>query len=91
MDGQPPGGRHPQKVLAILVSAGLLFDAVGSWWNEGLPLFVKLLYKSVAEPIAIVLVLRWAWRPPTPPDHARWDSQPPSGPSSPVQGPADRE
>jgi hypothetical protein len=71
MPARPQGWRvNLQKVLAIIVSAALLFDAVGSWWNQDLPLFVKLLYRAVAEPIVIVLVLRWAWRSPTPPDHA---------------------
>jgi hypothetical protein len=66
---------NPRRALAILVSAGLLFDAVGSWWNEDLPLFVKLLYKTVAEPFIIVLVLRRAWRSPEPPDPAAWSSK----------------
>lgn len=88
MSAQQPRWRiNLQRVLAILVSAGLLGDAVGSWWNEELPLFVKLLYKTVAEPIVIVLVLRWAWRSPKPPDHAAWDSWKPSGPSSTVEDP----
>ncbi len=82
-------GRHSnlRKVLAILVSAALAFDAVGSWWNEDLPLVVKLLYKTVAEPIVIVLVLRWAWRPPTQPDHAAWGSQEPPSPSPTAEDP----
>ncbi|HEX8863228.1 MAG TPA: hypothetical protein VGC06_29875 [Actinomycetes bacterium] len=91
MADQPPGRRHRQKVLAVLASAGLLVDAVSSWWNEELPLYVKLLYKTIAEPIAIVLVLRWAWRRPTPPDDAGWDVQKPSGPSSTVQRPPHQE
>jgi hypothetical protein len=71
----------PRRALAILVSAGLLFDAVGSWWNEDLPLFVKLLYKTVAEPFIVVLVLRRAWRSPKPPGPAAWSSKS-LGPSS---------
>jgi hypothetical protein len=91
MADQPAGRRRLQKVLAILVSAGLLLDAVSSWWNEGLPLYVKLLYKTIAEPIAIVVVLRWAWRRPIAPDHAGWDFQKPSGPSSTGQSPPPQE
>jgi hypothetical protein len=38
--GRPAARKAPPpKVLAILASAGLLVDAVSSWWNEELPLY----------------------------------------------------